>query len=93
MKINFISLFLSFALISVSTYEFISSALIIEKSSIVIEESSVEKKLADKLIDDTYLLNNNLSYLNIAKKIIHPYKQKLYTFNFISPLVKPPISI
>jgi len=91
MKIRFISLVLSLVLISISTYEFISSALIVEKSSSIIEESLVEKKLSDKQLDDVYLLSDAQNHLSITLSDTHLYKEKYYTFHLKSPLFRPPI--
>ena len=91
MKIRFISLFLSLVLISISTYEFISTTLVTEKSSTIIEESLVEKKLSDKQCDDIYLVSDLQAHLNITNITTHRYKQKSYTFKLKSPLFRPPI--
>lgn len=92
MKIRIISLFLSVAFLSILTFESFSSQVIIENSSIKTIEHVLEKRLADKFMDDTHLLHSILitQYIKIDMK--HQFKEIFYTFKSTNTLYRPPIN-
>ena len=93
MKVRIISLFLSVAFLSILTFEYISNTMLIENSTSEAVEYVLEKRLADKFIDDTYLLSSDLNKLSIEVKAPHTFTKKIYTFQINRTLFRPPITI
>ncbi len=89
MKVRFVTLFLTLALISIST-EFFSTTLILEKSASAIEISLLDKKVSDKQ-DDLCYLTNIQNNLYISTNTIYSDSNNLYSFIQKSPPFRPPI--
>jgi hypothetical protein len=67
--------------------------MLIENSNIEAIEYVLEKRVADKSIDDTYLLSLSLHNFYIDIKTSHTFEEVFYTFEIINPLFKPPITL
>ena len=92
MKIRIISLFLSVVFLSILTFESFSSAGIIETSSITNIEQVLEKRLADKFMDDTHLLHSDINTFSFKINILHKFEKTFYTFKPSNTLFRPPIN-
>ena len=92
MKTRIISLFLSLAFLSILTFEYISNVSVVENSSSKTVENVLEKRLADKFIDDTYLLDLLTLCSQTRVKITPDFKQSFYTFKSTNILFRPPIN-
>ena len=92
MKVRIISLFLSVAFLSILTFEYIDNTMLSENSSAKTIENILEKRLSDKSIDDTYLLDPIKIETNIQVTVIPSFKQTFYTFKSTNTLFKPPIA-
>jgi len=92
MRIRIISLFLSLAFLSILTFEYISNISVAENSSSKTVENVLEKRLADKFINDTYLLDSLTLHSETKIKITPDFKQSFYTFKSSNILFRPPIN-
>ncbi len=92
MTTRIISLFLSIAFLSILTFESFSSQIIVENSSIKTIEHVLEKRLADKFMDDIHLLNSMLITQYIQLDMKHQFKEIFYTFQSTNTLYRPPIN-
>jgi len=93
MKTRIISLFLSVVFLSILVFESFSSTIIIENSSLKTIEQVLEKRLADKFMDDSSLVNSIISSLIIKTNMTYKFKKTFYTFTSVNTLFRPPISI
>jgi len=93
MKIRIISLFLSVAFLSILTFEYISNTLLLENSTIEAVEYVLEKRLADKFIDDNYILSSCFNNIGIEIKAPHTFEKVFYTFQINITLFRPPITL
>ena len=93
MKVRIISLFLSLAFLSILTFEYISSTMLLENSNTEAVEYVMEKRSTDKLIDDTNLLDSTLTSLDTVLKPLHTFDEVFYTFKITNNLFRPPITL
>jgi len=93
MKVRIISLFLSVAFLSILTFESFSSTIIIENSNLKTIESIIEKRVAEKFMDDTHLSHSIMASLIVKTDVTYKFQQIFYTFKSINTLFRPPISI
>ncbi len=93
MKVRIISLFLSVAFLSILTFEYVSNTMLVENSANESVEYVLEKRLADKFMDDSYILSSYVNDLGIEVKAPHTFAKVFYTFQINNTLFRPPITL
>ncbi|PHS58508.1 MAG: hypothetical protein COB17_02745 [Sulfurimonas sp.] len=92
MKLRIISLVLSLSFLFSLTFEHISYTILFENSSSKTVEFVMEKRIAEKYIDDTNLISSILFLYNSKTKLPIPtFKEKSYIFKLNNTLFRPPI--
>jgi len=93
MKVRIISLFLSVAFLSILTFEYVSNTMLVENSSTEAVEYVLEKRIADKFLDDTYVLSSTIDSFDIKIKTPHTFEKVYYTFKLVNTPYRPPITL
>ena len=93
MKVRIISLFLSIAFLSILTFEYVSNTILVENLANGSVEYVLEKRLADKFMDDSYILSSYVNDLGIEVKTPHTFTKVFYSFTLTNTLFRPPITL
>ncbi len=92
MNNRIISLLLSLFFLVIMTYEYVSSVILLESSSLKTSESVMEKRVINDTTDDNlFILSVSLSLYVIIQTSTPQFLSKLYSFKLISTIFKPPI--
>ncbi len=91
MKIRIISLTLALLFISILTFEYISSTIVLESKPIKTIEYVFEKRIIDKYIDDDFVLSHLTITLQQKTYHSHTVEETFYNYLHLSSILRPPI--
>jgi len=92
MNNRIISLLLSLFFLVIMTYEYVSSVILLESSSLKTSESVMEKRVINDTTDDNlFILSVPLALYVLTQTSTPQFLSKLYSFKLISTIFKPPI--
>ncbi len=92
MNSRIISLFLSLFFLVILTYEYVSSVILLESPSLKTSEFVMEKRLINDTNDDKlFILSVPVTFYVIMQTSTPQFISKLYSFELISTIFKPPI--
>jgi hypothetical protein len=92
MNKRIISFVLSLFFLSILTYEYVSSVILLEGSSLKTSEFVIEKRLVNDTADDKLFIPVvPVTFYAIIQTATPQFISKLYSFKFLSTIFKPPI--
>ena len=92
MKTRAISSLLSLVFVTMLSLEYSSNTIVLENTSSETAELILKKRIADKFLDDSYLLYFTLIDSNLNTNTHPAFKESFYTFKSNNILFRPPIN-